>query len=252
MMEREQCSVRCHLRGFDTGFFCRNRLYRRSYNEKNERADAERQSEPERQHFDCAARDGKRIPRKRCRVRDRFAATGIFTAATPALRPENASLPTSRTSLPRNSRRRGNRNGGKVTDFRKAEIWLLGYPGILRSISQAERREVCSQGELSPTCGEDRVFYSLWRGFPENSFPYFLCWSCFLRKGNQVTIFSPAGKRLPDEEKELPAHWRRNGVSFRRLSKFLQDKPENTRYNGDTAREVICYEENPHRRYRHR
>ena len=103
MMEREQCGVRCHLRGFDTGFFCRNRLYRRSYNEKNERADAERQSEPERQHFDCAARDGKRIPRKRCRVRDRFAATGIFTAA---LRPENASLPTSRTSLSRNSRRR--------------------------------------------------------------------------------------------------------------------------------------------------
>ena len=39
---------------------------------KNERADAERQSEPERQHFDCAARDGKRIPRKRCRVRERF------------------------------------------------------------------------------------------------------------------------------------------------------------------------------------
>lgn len=34
MMEREQCGVRCHLRGFDTGFFCRNRLYRRSYNEK--------------------------------------------------------------------------------------------------------------------------------------------------------------------------------------------------------------------------
>ena len=91
-----------------------------------------------------------------------FAATGIFTAASAAsaaLRPENASLPTSRTSLPRNSRRRGNRNGGKVTDFRKAEIWLLGYPGILGSISQAERREVCSQGELSPTCGEDRVFF---------------------------------------------------------------------------------------------
>lgn len=85
MMEREQCSVRCHLRGFDTGFFCRNRLYRRSYNEKNERADAERQSETV------------------------FAATGIFTAAsaaTAALRPENASLPTSRTSLSRNSRRR--------------------------------------------------------------------------------------------------------------------------------------------------
>ena len=84
---------------------------------------------------------------------------------------------------------------GKVTDFRKAEIWLLGYlvtwllgyPGILGSISQAERREVCSQGELSPTCGEDRVFYSLRRGFPENAFPYFLCWSCLLRKGNQVT-----------------------------------------------------------------
>ena len=81
-----------------------------------------------------------------------FAATGIFTAATAAtaaLRPENASLPTSRTSLPRNSRqrniacarcgiqlgkeqfglpaqeewmpthfiRRGNRNGGKSNRF---------------------------------------------------------------------------------------------------------------------------------------
>ena len=141
---------------------------------------------------------------------------------------------------------------GKVTDFRKAEIWLLGYPGILGSISQAERREVCSQGELSPTCGEDRVFYSLWRGFPEKCVSIFSLLALLLRKGNQVTIFSPAGKRLPDEEKELPAHWRRNRVSFRRLSKFLQDKPANTRYNGDTAREVICYEENPHRRHRHR
>ena len=108
MMEREQCGVRCHLRGFDTGFFCRNRLYRRSYNEKNERADAERQSEPERQHFDCAARDGNVFRENVFRENGVesetvFAATGIFTAA---LRPENASLPTSRTSLSRNSKRR--------------------------------------------------------------------------------------------------------------------------------------------------
>lgn len=39
---------------------------------------------------------------------------------------------------------------GKVTDFRKAEIWLLGYPGILGGISQAERREVCSQVGVIP------------------------------------------------------------------------------------------------------
>lgn len=66
MMEREQCSVRCHLRGFDTGFFAETGCTGEVTTKKNERADAERQSEPERQHFDCAARDGKRIPRKRC------------------------------------------------------------------------------------------------------------------------------------------------------------------------------------------
>lgn len=141
---------------------------------------------------------------------------------------------------------------GKVTDFRKAEIWLLGYPGILGSISQAERREVCSQGGYPQPVEKIGYFIPFGEGSLKNAFPYFLCLSCFLRKGNQVTKFPPAGKRLPDEEKELPAHWRRNRVSFRRLSKFLQDKPANTRYNGDTAREVICYEENPHRRHRHR
>lgn len=164
--------------------FFRNRLYRRSYNEKNERADAERQSEPERQHFDCAARDGKRIPRKRCRVRDRFRGnrdihgcvgcvgyftTGkcVFTDIANELTPkfkvgvsiacarcgihlgkEQFGLPAQEEWMPTHFIRRGNRNGGKVTDFRKAEIWLLGYPGILGSISQAERREVCSQGGI--------------------------------------------------------------------------------------------------------
>lgn len=66
MMKREQCGVRCHLRGFDTGFFAETGCTGEVTTKKNERADAERQSEPERQHFDCAARDGKRIPRKRC------------------------------------------------------------------------------------------------------------------------------------------------------------------------------------------
>ena len=85
--------------------------------------------------------------------------------------------------MPTHFIRRGNRNGGKVTDFRKAEIWLLGYPGILGSISQAERREVCSQGELSPTCGEDRVFYSLWRGFPEKCVSIFSLLVLLFEKG---------------------------------------------------------------------
>lgn len=71
----------------------------------------------------------------------------------------------------------------KVTDFRKAEIWLLGYPGILGSISQAERREVCSQGGLSPTCGEDRVLYSLWRGFPEKCVSIFSLLVLLFEKG---------------------------------------------------------------------
>ena len=63
---------------------------------------------------------------------------------------EQFGLPALEEWMPTHFIRRGNRNGGKVTDFRKAEIWLLGYPGILGSISQAERREVCSQGELPP------------------------------------------------------------------------------------------------------
>lgn len=147
-----------------------------------------------------------------------FAATGIFTAAsaaTAALRPEmrlyrhrertfpeiqggvsiacarcgiqlgkeQFGLPAQEEWMPTHFIRRGNRNGGKVTDFRKAEIWLLGYPGILGSISQVERREVCSQGELSPTCGEDRVFYSLRRGFPEKCVSIFSLLVLLFEKG---------------------------------------------------------------------
>lgn len=96
---------------------------------------------------------------------------------------EQFGLPAQEEWMPTHFIRRGNRNGGKVTDFRKAEIWLLGYPGILGSISQAERREVCSQGELSPTCGEDRVFYSLRRGFPEKCVSIFSLLVLLFEKG---------------------------------------------------------------------
>ena len=168
---------------------------------------------------------------------------------------EQFGLPAQEEWMPTHFIRRGNRNGGKVTDFRKAEIWLLGYLVTRVSWEASHRRSgerFAHKGSYPQPVEKIGYFIPFGEGSLKNSFPYFLCWFCFLRKGNQVTKFSPAGKRLPDEEKELPAHWRRNRVSFRRLSKFLQDKPANTRYNGDTAREVICYEENPHRRHRHR
>ena len=40
---------------------------------------------------------------------------------------EQFGLPAQEEWMPTHFIRRGNRNGGKVTDFRKAEIWLLGY-----------------------------------------------------------------------------------------------------------------------------
>lgn len=89
--------------------------------------------------------------------------------------------------MPTHFIRRGNRNGGKVTDFRKAEIWLLGYPGILGSISQAERREVAHKGSYPQPVEKIGYFIPFGEGSLKNAFPYFLCWSCLLRKGNQVT-----------------------------------------------------------------
>lgn len=103
MMEREQCGVRCHLRGFDTGFFCRNRLYRRSYNEKMNVLMLNGSPNPN-VNTSIVLREMENVCCENgVESETVFAATGIFTAA---LRPENASLPTSRTSLSRNSRRR--------------------------------------------------------------------------------------------------------------------------------------------------
>lgn len=103
MMEREQCGVRCHLRGFDTGFFCRNRLYRRSYNEKMNVLMLNGTPNPN-VNTSIVLREMENVFRENgVESETVFATTGIFTAA---LRPENASLPTSRTSFPRNSRRR--------------------------------------------------------------------------------------------------------------------------------------------------
>lgn len=103
MMEREQCGVRCHLRGFDTGFFCRNRLYRRSYNEKMNVLMLNGSPNPN-VNTSIVLREMENVFRENgVESETVFAATGIFTAA---LRPENASLPASRTSLSRNSRRR--------------------------------------------------------------------------------------------------------------------------------------------------
>ena len=103
MMEREQCGVRCHLRGFDTGFFCRNRLYRRIYNEKMNVLMLNGSPNPN-VNTSIVLREMENVFRENSVESETvFAATGIFTAA---LRPENASLPASRTSLSRNSRRR--------------------------------------------------------------------------------------------------------------------------------------------------
>lgn len=156
MMEREQCSVRCHLRGFDTGFFCRNRLYRRSYNEKMNVLMLNGSPNPN-VNTSIVLREMENVFRENgVESETVFAATGIFTAA---LRPEmrlyrhreracpeiqggvsiacarcgiqlgkeQFGLPAQEEWMPTHFIRRGNRNGGKVTDFRKAEIWLLGY-----------------------------------------------------------------------------------------------------------------------------
>ena len=228
MMEREQCSVRCHLRGFDTGFFCRNRLYRRSYNEKKnvlmlngspnpnvntsivlrEMENVFRENgvesetvsrQPGYSRLRRLLYDRKmRLYRHRERAFPEIQG-GVSIACARCgiqLGKEQFGLPAQEEWMPTHFIRRGNRNGGKVTDFRKAEIWLLGYPGILGSISQAERREVCSQGELSPTCGEDRVFYSLWRGFPEKCVSIFSLLVLLFEKGEPSNHFLSGGKTV--------------------------------------------------------
>lgn len=108
MMEREQCGVRCHLRGLDTGFFLQKpavqeKLQRKKMNVLNG-------SPNPNVNTSIVLREMENVFRENgVESETVFAATGIFTAAstaTAALRPENASLPTSRTSLSRNSRRR--------------------------------------------------------------------------------------------------------------------------------------------------
>lgn len=212
MMEREQCGVRCHLRGFDTGFFaetgCTGEVTTKKMNvlmlngSPNPNVNTSivlREMENVCRETVLSPRPFSRQPgysrllydRKMRLYRHRERACpeiqgGVSIACARCgiqLGKEQFGLPAQEEWMPTHFIRRGNRNGGKVTDFRKAEIWLLGYPGILGSISQAEGREVCSQGELSPTCGEDRVFYSLRRGFPEKYVSIFSLLVLLFEKG---------------------------------------------------------------------
>lgn len=109
MMEREQCGVRCHLRGFDTGFFAETGCTGEVTTKKMNVLMLNGSPNPN-VNTSIVLREMENVCRENgVESETVFAATGIFTAASPAtaaLRPENASLPTSRTSLSRNSRRR--------------------------------------------------------------------------------------------------------------------------------------------------
>lgn len=106
MMEREQCGVRCHLRGFDTGFFAETGCTGEVTTKKMNVLMLNGSPNPN-VNTSIVLREMENVFRENgVESETVFAATGIFTAASAALRPENASLPTSRTSLSRNSRRR--------------------------------------------------------------------------------------------------------------------------------------------------
>ena len=127
MMEREQCGVRCHLRGFDTGFFCRNRLYRRSYNEKMNVLMLNGSPNPN-VNTSIVLREMENVFRENgVESETVFAAV---SAATAALRPENASLSTSRTSLSRNSRRRKHCLRSVRHSARQGEVRSAGAGGM--------------------------------------------------------------------------------------------------------------------------
>lgn len=101
MMEREQCGVRCHLREFDTGFFAETGCTGEVTTKKMNVLMLNGSPNPN-VNTSIVLREMENVFRENgVESETVFAATGIFTAA---LRPENASLPTSRTSLPRNSR----------------------------------------------------------------------------------------------------------------------------------------------------
>ena len=146
MMKREQCGVRCHLRGFDTGFFAETGCTGEVTTKKMNVLMLNGSPNPNVNTSIVLCEMENVFRENGVESETVFAATGIFTAA---LRPENASLPTSRTSLSRNSRqrniacarcgiqlgkeqfglpaqeewmpthfiRRGNRNGGKSNRF---------------------------------------------------------------------------------------------------------------------------------------
>lgn len=103
MMEREQCGVRCHLRGFDTGFFAETGCTGEVTTKKMNVLMLNGSPNPN-VNTSIVLREMENVFRENgVESETVFAATGIFTAD---LRPENASLPTLRTSLSRNSRRR--------------------------------------------------------------------------------------------------------------------------------------------------
>lgn len=97
MMEREQCGVRCHLRGFDTGFLAETGCTGEVTTKKMNVLMLNGSPNPN-VNTSIVLREMENVCCENgVESETVFAATGIFTAA---LRPENASLPTSRTSLP--------------------------------------------------------------------------------------------------------------------------------------------------------
>lgn len=146
MMEREQCGVRCHLRGFDTGFFaetgCTGEVTTKKMNVLMRNG-----SPNPNVNTSIVLRETENVFRENgVESETVFAATGIFTAA---LRPEmrlyrhreracpeiqggvsiacarcgiqlgkeQFSLPAQEEWMPTHFIRRGNRNGGKSNRF---------------------------------------------------------------------------------------------------------------------------------------